>query len=261
MPDNETQDQTVDIPEDQDVETEEVESDEDDSDSERNKKELLTPEKIVALMSGDPLSDMVVAIFRQLESNVELGKSAGKANAEGYSDAVRKYNEANPEESSAWLKRNDELESTLAAVKQKIAEHKAEFDKSVEPYRSVADVDLGNVNERHRAMKRSLFGFLTTAGVSDVDTAYRVPELPVAVKISTGWAPRLGKITVNGEDIQYSGDNPTLTDLNKALGIKGEQGQGATWANLFGTRDVPTSGLSINREIQKKNFKIVIFPR
>lgn len=239
----------------------EVESDEDDTADERNKKELLTRDKVASLMDGDPLQNVVVGIFDEIVANVDKGKSAAKVNTDSYATALKDYADNNPAEHSAWLKRNDELEATLTALKQKVADHKALLTANVEPYRAVADVDLGSVNERHRKMKVSLFNFLTAAGVSDADTAYRVPELPTSVRVSTGWSPRLGKILVNGEEITFSGDNPTLTDLNRTLIIKGDAGSGARWAELFGGRDVPTSGLSTNRTINGKNYRIQIFPR
>lgn len=238
------------------------ESDEDESESsDRNKKELLTRDRVASLMDGDPLQNVVVGIFDEIVANVDKGKSAAKVNTDSYASALKDYQQSNTDEYSTWLKRNDELESTLVALKQKVADHKAILTANVEPYRAIADVDLGSVNERHRKMKVSLFNFLTAAGVSDADTAFRVPELPTSVRVSTGWSPRLGKILVNGEEITFTGDNPTLTDLNRTLVIKGDAGSGARWAELFGSRDVPTSGLSCNRTINGKNFRVQIFPR
>jgi hypothetical protein len=244
------------------VEESELESESEEStDKERNSKELLTREKVSALMENDPLQNVVVGIFDQIVDNVEKGKSAAKVNTDSYAAALSKYEEAEPEEFASWRKRDEELDAALTALKQKVADHKSALTASTEQYREVADVDLGSVNERHRKMKVSLFNFLTAAGVSDADSAYRIPELPAAVRQSTGWAPRLGRVVVNGSDIPFAGKNPTLTDLNRTLNIKGDAGSGARWAELFGSRDVPTSGLSCNRTINGKNYRVQIFPQ
>jgi hypothetical protein len=257
------------------IESEETESPEESEDEstekERNSKELLTRDKVESLMGDDPLTNVVVGIFDQIVDNVDKGRNAAKVNSDSYAAALKTYQEEHPEEYAEWHKRDDELEQTLAALKQKVADHKATLTAATEPYREVADVDLGSVNERHRKMKVSLFNFLTAAGVSDADTTYRVPELPASVKQSTGWSPRLGRILVNGEELKtatvtnsdgtVTSKNPTLTDLNKLLNIKGDAGSGARWAELFGSRDVPTSGLTCNRVVNGKNYQIKVFPQ
>lgn len=233
--------------------------DEETTDKERNSKELLTREKVADLMEGDALQNVVLGIFDEISANVEKGKSAAKINSDSYAEALKAYRDEKPEEFRSWSNRDQELENALSALRQKVSEHKALLTQATEPYRQIADVDLGSVNERHRKMKVSLFNFLTAAGVSDADVQYRVPELPASVRVSTGWSPRLARVLVNGAEISYPGKNPTLTDLNRTLNIKGDAGSGARWAELFGSRDIPVGGLSVNRTISNKNFRIQIF--
>ena len=265
MSDNETlpqDDDAIVIPDDDDITEpagDDTDSDDDESSSSRNSKELLTRAKVESLMDGDPLQNVVVGIFDEIAANVEKGKNAAKVNTDSYAAALKSYIDANREEYSEWLKRHDEIESALSALKQRQAEHTATLTGNTEQYREIADVDLGSVNERHRKMKVSLFNFLTAAGVSDADTAYRVPELPASVRVSTGWSPRLSRVLVNGEEISYPGKNPTLTDLNRTLNLKGDGGSGARWAELFGSRDIPTGGLSVNRQLHGKNFRVQVF--